>query len=246
MKIGVFDSGIGGLSVLKSLYNSKLFEKIIYYGDTARVPYGTKDKDTIIKFCLEALEFFKQHKVDFLVIACNTASAYALDALRQNCSFPIFGVIEAGINETKKQIKDKNKKILVIATKATIDSKEYQKRLTSEGFTQIQALATGLFVPLVEEGIFEREVLNSVFNYYFKDIQNPDALILACTHFPFLSNPLENYFGNNIKLIHSGDSMVEFLKNYYTLKIYKESKVEFYASSNADYLKFIAKKWLNF
>ncbi|TBR82368.1 glutamate racemase [Campylobacter novaezeelandiae] len=246
MKIGVFDSGIGGLSVLKSLYNSKLFEKIIYYGDTARVPYGTKDKDTIIKFCLEALEFFKQHKVDFLVIACNTASAYALDALRQNCSFPIFGVIEAGINETKKQIKDKNKKILVIATKATIDSKEYQKRLTLEGFTQIQALATGLFVPLVEEGIFEREVLNSVFNYYFKDIQNPDALILACTHFPFLSNPLENYFENNIKLIHSGDSMVEFLKNHYTLKIYKETKIEFYASSNVDYLKFIAKKWLNF
>ncbi|MBK1971099.1 glutamate racemase [Campylobacter sp. TTU_617] len=246
MKIGVFDSGIGGLSVLKSLYNSKLFKKMIYYGDTARVPYGTKDKKTIIKFCLEALDFFKQHKVDFLIIACNTASAYALDTLRQNSSFPIFGVIEAGINETKKQIIDKNKKILVIATKATIDSKEYQKRLALEGFTQIQALATGLFVPLVEEGIFENKVLSSIFDYYFKDIQHPDALILACTHFPFLAKPLQKYFGDDIKLIHSGDSMVEFLKKYYTLRPSKESKIEFYASSNVDYLKIAAKKWLNF
>ncbi|EOJ0785595.1 aspartate/glutamate racemase family protein, partial [Campylobacter jejuni] len=91
MKIGVFDSGVGGLSVLKSLYEARLFDEIIYYGDTARVPYGVKDKDTIIKFCLEALEFFEQFQIDMLIIACNTASAYALDALRTKAHFPVYG-----------------------------------------------------------------------------------------------------------------------------------------------------------
>ncbi|ECZ5738903.1 glutamate racemase, partial [Campylobacter jejuni] len=125
MKIGVFDSGVGGLSVLKSLYEARLFDEIIYYGDTARVPYGVKDKDTIIKFCLEALEFFEQFQIDMLIIACNTASAYALDALRAKAHFPVYGVIDAGVEATIKALHDKNKEILVIATKATIKSEEY-------------------------------------------------------------------------------------------------------------------------
>ncbi|MIJ59426.1 glutamate racemase, partial [Salmonella enterica subsp. enterica] len=184
MKIGVFDSGVGGLSVLKSLYEARLFDEIIYYGDTARVPYGVKDKDTIIKFCLEALDFFEQFQIDMLIIACNTASAYALDALRAKAHFPVYGVIDAGVEATIKALHDKNKEILVIATKATIKSEEYQKRLLSQGYTNINALATGLFVPMVEEGIFEGDFLQSAMEYYFKNITTPDALILACTHFP--------------------------------------------------------------
>ncbi|HEG3131461.1 TPA: glutamate racemase, partial [Campylobacter jejuni] len=186
MKIGVFDSGVGGLSVLKSLYEARLFDEIIYYGDTARVPYGVKDKDTIIKFCLEALEFFEQFQIDMLIIACNTASAYALDVLRTKAHFPVYGVIDAGVEATIKALHDKNKEILVIATKATIKSEEYQKRLLSQGYTNINALATGLFVPMVEEGIFEGDFLQSAMEYYFKNITTPDALILACTHFPLL------------------------------------------------------------
>ncbi|MBW1462690.1 glutamate racemase, partial [Campylobacter jejuni] len=181
MKIGVFDSGVGGLSVLKSLYEARLFDEIIYYGDTARVPYGVKDKDTIIKFCLEALEFFEQFQIDMLIIACNTASAYTLDALRTKAHFPVYGVIDAGVEATIKALHDKNKEILVIATKATIKSEEYQKRLLSQGYTNINALATGLFVPMVEEGIFEGNFLQSAMEYYFKNITTPDALILACT-----------------------------------------------------------------
>ena len=151
MRVGVFDSGVGGLSVLKSLYEANLFEEIIYYGDTARVPYGVKDKETIIKFCLEALEFFKSFKIDMLIIACNTASAYALETLRARADFPIYGVIEAGVRATCKNLEDKDKEILVIATKATINSRQYQINLEKEGFTRVKALATGLFVPMVEE-----------------------------------------------------------------------------------------------
>ncbi|MFG5142632.1 glutamate racemase, partial [Campylobacter lari] len=122
MRLGVFDSGVGGLSVLKSLLQAKLFKEYIYYGDTARVPYGVKDKETIIKFSLEALEFFKEKKVDMLIIACNTVSAHALEILKANASFPVLGVIEAGVLAVKNSLEDKNSNILVIATQATVDS----------------------------------------------------------------------------------------------------------------------------
>ena len=245
MKIGVFDSGVGGLSVLKALYEARLFEEVVYYGDTARVPYGVKDKDTIIKFCLEALEFFKNIKIDMLIIACNTASAYALDILRSKANFPIYGVIDAGVEATKREILDKNKEILVIATKATIKSKEYELRLKKEGFKNIKSLATGLFVPMVEEEIFEGEFLQSAFNYYFKGLQSPDALILACTHFPLLAKSLSEYFGAKTKLIHSGDAIVNFLKTHSQLKSLKtKAKLEFYASSDVQSLKNTAKIWL--
>lgn len=246
MKIGVFDSGVGGLSVLKSLYEARLFDEIIYYGDTARVPYGVKDKDTIVKFCLEALDFFTKFNIDMLIIACNTASAYALDALRLRADFPIYGVIDAGVEATKKALLDKNKKILVIATKATIHSKEYQNRLQEQGFTNVDALATGLFVPMVEEGIFEGEFLQSAMRHYFKGIETPDALILACTHFPLLANSLSAYFGSKTKLIHSGDAIVEFLKQRQKLLLKKEkAKLYFYASSDVKSLENTAKIWLN-
>ena len=246
MRIGVFDSGVGGLSVLKSLYEARIFYEIIYYGDSARVPYGVKSKETIIKFCLEALEFFKKLNIDMLIIACNTASAYALDILQKNAPFKVYGVIDAGIEATKKALIDKNKNILVIATKATINSKEYEKKLKNEGFNNINSLATGLFVPIVEEGIYDDNVLKSVFDFYFKDIKNVDALILACTHFPLLSKNLQDYFGKNTILIHSGEAIVEFLKKNINLKkLPFDTKLSFYASSDVDNLKNTAKKWLN-
>ena len=167
MKVGVFDSGVGGLSVLKSLLNARLFDEIVYFGDTARVPYGVKDKETIVRFSLEALDFFKPFCIDMLIIACNTVSAYALKALRANSNIPILGVIDAGVLAVNKALADKDSQILVIATKATINSKRYQKRLANAGFKHIEALATGLFVPMVEEGIFEGELVQSAFRHYF-------------------------------------------------------------------------------
>jgi len=245
MRVGVFDSGLGGLSVLKSLYEACLFDEVIYYGDSARVPYGVKDKETIIKFSLEALDFFKPFNIDMLIIACNSASAYALNALQNRANFPVYGVIDSGVWATKK-LMTKDKEILVIATKATINSKEYQVRLAKEGFTKVKALATGLFVPMVEEGIFQGELLESAFRYYFQSLQSPDALILACTHFPLLSKALSEYFGAKTRLIHSGDAIVDFLRYHTQLKSLKhKASLEFYASSDVLALKNTAKIWLN-
>ena len=129
MRAGVFDSGVGGLSVLKSLINAKLFEDIIYYGDTARVPYGVKDKQTIIKFSLQALEFFTPHNIDILIVACNTVSAYALQEMQKHSKIPIVGVIEPGVLAVQNNLKDTDSEILIIATRATINSGEYETRL---------------------------------------------------------------------------------------------------------------------
>ncbi|MBX2079210.1 glutamate racemase [Campylobacter peloridis] len=246
MKLGVFDSGVGGLSVLKSLLQAKFFKECIYYGDTARVPYGVKDKETIIKFSLEALDFFKKEKVDMLIIACNTVSAYALEILRANASFPVIGVIDAGILAVKNSLKNKDSKILVIATQATVNSHAYKQGLLKSGFFHIEEKATGLFVPMVEEGILKGKFLNSAFDYYFSELSfKPDALILACTHFPLIAQSLQNYFGEKTKLIHSGEAIVWQLNQEYTLaKIQQDPIVKFYASSDVEKLKKIAKLWL--
>lgn len=246
MKVGVFDSGVGGLSVLKSLLKARLFDELIYYGDTARVPYGVKDKETIIRFSLEALNFFKAFNIDMLIIACNTASAYALKALRAQSNIPILGVIDAGVLAVKEALTDKDKEILVIATKATIRSQSYQKRLSKAGFNRIQALPTGLFVPMVEEGIFEGEFLQSAFKYYFANLKTrPDALILGCTHFPLIAPALQAYFGDKTKLIHSGDAIVGQLQKEFKLTRQKrKSRVSFYATSDVKALKRTACVWL--
>ncbi|AJC85594.1 glutamate racemase [Campylobacter sp. RM16704] len=246
MRLGVFDSGVGGLSVLKSLLQAKLFKEYIYYGDTARVPYGVKDKDTIVKFSLEALDFFKEKKVDMLIIACNTVSAYALEILKANAPFPVFGVIKAGVLAVKNSLKNKKSKILVIATKATVDSHAYKQALLKEGFLWVEEKATGLFVPMVEEGIFEGPFLNSAFEYYFNNLEfKPDALILACTHFPLISNALQQHFGKQTKLIHSGEAItLQLQKEFYLSQIQENVNVEFYASSDVENLKKIAKLWL--
>ena len=173
MKIGVFDSGVGGLSVLKSLIDARLFSEIIYYGDTARVPYGNKDKATIVRFSLEAVDFFIPHKIDMLIVACNTASAYALKDMQKIAPFPVIGVVESGVLSLSNKIKNKKDSILIIATKATIKSGIYEKELRKLGYENITSLQTGLFVPLVEEGVFEGELLEATFRHYFGDLNNP-------------------------------------------------------------------------
>ena len=316
MKIGVFDSGVGGLSVLKSLLDSKLFSEIIYYGDTARVPYGNKDKGTIVRFSLECVDFFIPHKIDMLIVACNTVSAYALNQMQKIAPFPIIGVVESGVLSLSNKIKNKKDSILIIATKATIQSGVYEKNLRKLGYENIVSLQTGLFVPLVEEGIVSGEILEATMRYYFEgnsplelhsadsanfersqtpslvsrpkfaenyesQIENPsvvdslhesknkktpslrdeptarrgnpqikkfipNAIILGCTHFPLIANPIRAFFDNKPILIHSGEAIVEFLKQKYTLSSSpKLPKVHFYASGDKSTLESYAKLWLN-
>ncbi|MCK9473136.1 glutamate racemase [Sulfurimonas sp.] len=245
MKVGVFDSGIGGLTVVKSLLEHQLFSEIIYFGDTARVPYGIKDKATIIRYGIEAIEFFKNFDLDLIIVACNTVSAHALDEMREVSSCPVIGVVEAGILATDNTLKDKNANILILGTKATINSKAYEIGLHVKGFYNLQTKATGLFVPIVEEEIYEGEVLEATFRHYFKTITAPDAIILGCTHFPLISEALQNYFNKKSLLIHSGDAIVEYLKKEFDFKKrYEKPKLEFFASENPESLRNIAKKWL--
>lgn len=246
MKVGVFDSGIGGLTVVKSLLQNKLFEEIIYFGDTARVPYGIKDKTTIIRYAIEAVEFFKNFELDLIIVACNTVSAHALDEMREVSDCPVIGVVEAGILATSNALKDKNSNILILGTKATINSKAYEIGLKEKGFNNLQAKATGLFVPIVEEEIYSGEILEATFRHYFDALKKPDAIILGCTHFPLISDAIQNYFGKDTILIHSGDAIVEQLELDFKFTVkYETTKLEFFASENPEALKSVAKKWLN-
>ncbi|MEA3418945.1 MAG: glutamate racemase [Campylobacterota bacterium] len=245
MKVGVFDSGAGGLSVVKSLLEHKLFDEIIYYGDTARVPYGTKDKNTIIRYSLEALEFFNNFDIDLLITACNTVSAYALTEMREASRYDIVGVIGPGIRALENKLQDKNAPILITGTRATIASKRYQNELKSIGYNNLIAMQTGLFVPLVEEGIFHGPILDEVMAYYFKDISSPAAVILGCTHFPLISEAMVEHFENQPLMIHSGEAIVEYLEEHHGIQEQCEKcDLKIFASDNVEGLRSIAKGWL--
>ena len=240
-KVGIFDSGVGGLTVAKSIYQAKLFDEIIYFGDTARVPYGSKNESTIIRYSLEALEFLKNFEINFLITACNSVSSCALPELKKEANFEVVGVIEAGIEAVKK-VANKNDNILIIGTKTTINSNLYQIGLNNLGYKNITAIATPLFVPIVEEEAYQKGLLDEVFKLYFSNLKNIDVVVLGCTHFPMLSEYLSEYF-KRAKLIHSGEAIVELLKDRYNLKPKKETNIQFLASENPNHLKEVAKKW---
>ncbi|MGM0623968.1 MAG: glutamate racemase, partial [Campylobacterota bacterium] len=200
-KIGVFDSGAGGLSVVKSLLTHNLFDEIIYFGDTARVPYGIKDQNTIIRYGLEALEYFKNFEIDLLITACNTVSAHALEEMNEQSDCDVIGVVEPGVQALSKQIPNTQEPILILGTKATIASGAYQKRLQGLGYKNIEAVASGLFVSLVEEHILKGPILQETMKHYF-GAKTPSGIILGCTHFPLLQEQISCYFDNKAQLIH--------------------------------------------
>jgi glutamate racemase len=245
MKCGIFDSGIGGVSVAKEVLKSRLFDEIIYFGDTARVPYGNKNESTIIRYSLEALEFLKNFNIEFLIVACNSASSVAIEDLKKEASFPVIGVIEAGVKAIEKG--DKNANILLVGTKRTIASNKYQELLKLKGFKNIISIATPLFVPLVEEGLLEGEITDKVFELYFNNLEREkiDVVILGCTHYPFLSKTFKKFFPN-AKLIHSGNAIVEMLKNDFFLIEKRDTKIEFFASDNVEEFRKKANEWINF
>nr|BAL54582.1 glutamate racemase [uncultured Aquificae bacterium]BAL56377.1 glutamate racemase [uncultured Aquificae bacterium] len=215
MKLGVFDSGVGGLTVLKEIKKAFPSLDLIYLGDTARVPYGGKSKDTIIRYSLECAEFLIRFDIDLLVVACNTASSYALDILKKELGIPVFGVIKPGVRKALEV--SKNKVIGVIGTKSTIKSGVYQRSLMEAG-SVVYAKACPLFVPLVEEGLTHGDIVNKVIDFYLRDLKNTqmDTLILGCTHYPLLAEAIKNYMGD-VQIVDSASALVEdisgFVKN---------------------------------
>lgn len=257
-RVGIFDSGIGGLSVAKSLLESRMFEHAVYFGDTARVPYGVKDEHTIVRFALECLEFFCAQEVDMLIIACNTVSAYALESMRAHASFPIIGVIEPGVLARINANPALESSTLILGTKATIDSARYQNLLHEAGFSRMCAVATGLFVPIVEEGSYRTktgaQILQACLHHYLHPFLSapelngkaPDAIILGCTHFPLIAQEISAYFSHQSQLIHSGDAIVEYLRKEFSLQEHRfaRTEIEFFASSDVSGLKQRARIWL--
>ena len=202
--IGVFDSGLGGLTVVKELTRQLPFEGIVYYGDTARVPYGTKSKESIIRFSKENTKALLKHKVKMVVVACNSSSSYALAALKRNFSLPIVGVIHAG---AKKAVQTThNGRIGVIATSATIHSQEYPKTIHwYDASVKVFSRACPLFVPLVEEGWLDKEVTFKIVEEYLSSLKREkiDTLILGCTHYPLLTKAIKEVMGKSVSLIDS-------------------------------------------
>lgn len=203
MPIGVFDSGVGGLTVAREIMRQLPQESMVYFGDTARVPYGSKSEDTIIRYSRQIIRFLLTKHVKAIVIACNTASALALDAVREEFDVPIIGVVAPGARAAGAATE--NKKIGVIGTEATVKSEIYTKLIQKED-PQISVVgrACPLFVPLVEEGFAKHKITQEVIEIYLSDLRESDidTLILGCTHYPLLRSRIREYMGDEIHLVN--------------------------------------------
>ena len=201
--IGVFDSGVGGLTVAREIMRNLPMEKIIYFGDTARVPYGSKSRDTVIRYSRQIVRFLREQQVKAIVVACNTASALALSTLEEESDIPIIGVVKPGarvaIETTKK------KRVGVIATEATINSHLYRELIRQmDPEITVVGRPCPLFVPLVEEGWLHDSVTETVARRYLKDLQDQDidTLILGCTHYPLLRSLIGEIMGERVTLVN--------------------------------------------
>lgn len=206
--IGVFDSGIGGLTVAKELLRILPNEKIIYFGDTARVPYGTKSKATVTKFSIENVLFLLGLNVKLIVIACNTVSSLALPTLKKFIRVPMVDVIGPGVKDAVKATE--NKRIAVIGTRATILSKEYPRQINLlDDTVRTFSASCPLFVPLAEEGWFNNRIVFEIAKSYLNPIKKRrvDTIILGCTHYPLLKNIIKRVLGKDVQLIDSAKSV---------------------------------------
>jgi glutamate racemase len=202
--IGIFDSGIGGLTVLKEIFTALPRENTIYLGDTARVPYGIRSPETVTRYSFENTRFLSSKQVKMLVIACNTASSVSLDAVRENFPVPVVGVIEPGAKAAAAATK--NKKVGVIGTEATVKSNSYPRAIRSvDSSVEVFSIPCPLFVPIVEEGWTEGLITEMVAERYLADIRTKgiDTLVLGCTHYPLLKTVLAKVMGEGVRLIDS-------------------------------------------
>jgi glutamate racemase len=206
--IGVFDSGFGGLTVLKALLELIPGADYIYFGDTARLPYGSKSVETVARYAVEAAHFLESQGAEMLVIACNTATALALDRITAAAHVPVIGVIEPGAHAAASATR--NKRVVVIGTEATVSSHAYRKALESRGL-QAREKACPLLVPLVEEGWIEHPVSEEVARIYLREafadgFQDADVLVLGCTHYPLLKPLLHRVAPSHVKIVDSAES----------------------------------------
>lgn len=211
--IGVFDSGVGGLTVAREIMRQLPNERIVYFGDTARVPYGNKSRETVMKYSRQIVNFLKTQEVKAIVVACNTASAYALDELEQEVDIPIIGVVRPGARAAIEATK--NGRIGVIATEATISSGIYNRYIEeNDNHVRIMGKACPLFVSLVEEGLWEDPVTDEIARRYLAELidSDIDTLILGCTHYPLIRSTVGRIMGPKVTLVNPAYETARELK----------------------------------
>lgn len=248
--IGVFDSGVGGLTVVREIMRQMPNETIIYFGDTARVPYGSKSKETILKFSRQIVKFLRIKGVKAIVIACNTASALALETVKAELDIPVIGVVKPGA-KTASEV-TKSGRIGVIATEATINSGIYTKYLSEiKPEFQVFTKACPLFVPLVEEGWLYDSVTIEIAERYLSELKgyDIDTLVLGCTHYPLIRHTLQKVAGENVALVNPAYETAKSLKevlinNNLVREATEENKIElthsFFVSDGAEKFKTFA------
>ncbi len=244
--IGVFDSGVGGLTVVREIMRQMPNEKIIYFGDTARVPYGSKSKETVTRFSQQIVRFLRTFDVKTIVVACNTASAYALEELEKESDIPMIGVVKPGAKAANEVTR--NGKIGVIATEATISSHIYNQYITGlNKEVTIYGKACPLFVPLIEEGLWVDPVTDEIAKRYLTELidLDIDTLILGCTHYPLIRSTLGRIMGEEVSLVNPAYETAVELKELLQEKgllndkapVLGENQYRFYVSDTAEKFK---------
>mgnify|MGYP000487156064 FL=1 len=247
--IGVFDSGVGGLTVAREIMRQIPDERIVYFGDTARVPYGSKSPNTIIRYSRQIIRFLRTKNVKAIVVACNTASAFALETIKPELDIPIIGVVKPGAKVAAQTTQ--NGKIGVIGTEGTIRSEIYTKTIHRENKdAQVMGRACPLFVPLVEEGWIKDPVTVAVAERYLQPFKESDidTLILGCTHYPLLRSTVREIMGEGVNLVNPAyETAVELRRLLSEQGIANdgktkdgEEKYQFYVSDGAEKFKHFA------
>ena len=246
--IGVFDSGIGGLTVVREIMRQIPNEKIVYFGDTARVPYGNKSKETVTRFSRQIVRFLETHDVKTIVVACNTASAYALDELEKEIDIPIIGVVKPGAKVASETTV--NGRIGVIATEATIGSRIYNQYIQQlKPDTTIWGKACPLFVPLVEEGLREDPVTDEIAKRYLSELidLDIDTLILGCTHYPLIRSTIGKIMGDKVNLVNPAYETARELKEMLAEKgLLNEKEPELGSNRYQFYVSDTTEKFIRF
>lgn len=250
--IGVIDSGVGGLTVARELMRQLPKEQIIYLGDTIRCPYGPRPEHEVVQFTLEMVDFLIKKKIKLLVIACNTATAFTLDLLKEKLDIPVIGVIQPGARAAIKVTK--TRQVAVIGTEGTINSRAYPEALQQiSSKLSVSDLACPTFVPLVESGNFSEEKTIKIVGEALAPLKNHrglDTLILGCTHYPIIADQIQTEMGDQVQIISSGEETareVSTILSYQQIG-YKGDRLPehvFYTTGEPDLFAQIANQWMD-
>lgn len=248
LAIGIWDSGVGGLTVMHQVARLLPHENIIYFGDTARVPYGGKSRETIVRYSIENTIFLTEHQIKLLIVACNTAVAQSLDRLQQIFKIPIIGVVEPGAEKAVQATR--NGHIAVLGTRGTVGSKAYQKEIQHRmPSAQVTGIACPLLVPLVEECFFSHPIAKSVVQHYLEELHTHqvDTVVLGCTHYPLLRNVIAAELGKGITIVDPAEACAEkasaLLTQHHLRASHQKPHYKYFVSDDPERFRMLGKEF---